>query len=297
MDCLPALERLYHDTCKTYKSPPKLALSGWADEYTYLSAESSADTGKWRTTPYQKGIMDAISNQKIERVTVQKSARVGYTKMINHVIGYHAQHDPCPILVVQPTLDDARGYSKDEIAPMLRDTPVLNGVFSESKSKDSDNTILKKLFPGGQLLLIGANSARGFRRVSMRVVLFDETDGYPLSAGPEGDQIKLGIRRTEYYPNHKIIEGSTPTVTGASRIEKSFNAAQQKLYYYVPCPRCDTKQHLKWANITRDKDQPETAYYQCECCRQPISHDKKRWMVERDAWLDEQGQPLSPKTH
>src|SRR5215212_586711 len=278
MDCHPALERLHLDTLRTYKPPPKLTLSEWSDRYAYLSAESSADTGKWRTIPYQKGIMDAITNPSIERLTVQKSARVGYTKIINHVIGYHAHHDPCPILVVQTTLDDARGYSKDEIAPMIRDTPVLNGVFSESKSKDSDNTILKKLFPGGQLLLIGANSARGFRRVSMRVVLFDETDGYPLSAGPEGDQIKLGIRRTEYYPNRKIIEGSTPTVTGASRIEKSFATAQQILYYCVPCPHCDAKQHLKWGNITWEQDQPETAYYQCECCKEAISHDKKRWM-------------------
>jgi hypothetical protein len=150
-------------------------------------------------------------------------------------IGYHAHHDPCPILVVQPTLEDAQGYSKDEIAPMLRDTPALQGVFSDPKSKSSDNTIIKKLFPGGQLLMIGANSARVFRRASMRIVIFDETDGYPPSAGPEGDQIKLGIRRTEYYPNRNIIEGSTPTLAGASRIETSFHAAQQRLYI-TTCP-------------------------------------------------------------
>jgi phage terminase large subunit GpA-like protein len=244
------LERLWTYTCAMYRPPPKLSLRQWADAYAYLSPESSADSGKWRTIPYQSGIMDAITNPSIERITVMKSARVGYTKIINHVIGYHAHHDPCPILVVQPTLEDAQGYSNDEIAPMLRDTPVLNGVFSESKSKSSDNTILKKLFPGGQLLIIGANSARGFRRASMHIVIFDETDGYPPSAGPEGDQIKLGIRRTEYYPNRKIIEGSTPTLAGASRIEKSFHAAQQRLYYYVPCPHCGVKHHLKWANIT-----------------------------------------------
>jgi phage terminase large subunit GpA-like protein len=38
----------------------------------------------------------------------------------------HGQ-DPCPILVVQPTVEDAKGYSKEEIAPMLRDCEVLAG--------------------------------------------------------------------------------------------------------------------------------------------------------------------------
>ncbi|NBT52385.1 MAG: phage terminase large subunit family protein [Marivivens sp.] len=148
----------------------------------------------------------------MEQITVMKSARVGYTKMINHAIGYHVHQDACPIMVVQPTVEDAQGYSKEEIAPMLRDTPCLAGLVSESKAKDGSNTILQKNFPGGTLSLVGANSPRGFRRVSRRVVLFDEVDGYPASAGSEGDQIKLGIKRTEYYWNRKIIAGSTPTV-------------------------------------------------------------------------------------
>ena len=137
-----------------------------------------------------------------------KSARVGYSKILNHVIGYHIHQDPAPIMLVQPTIEDAQGYSKEEIAPMLRDTPVLKGLVSEAKAKDGANTILQKQFPGGTLSLVGANSPRGFRRVSRRIVLFDEVDGYPPSAGSEGDQIKLGIRRTEYYWNRKIVSGS-----------------------------------------------------------------------------------------
>ena len=142
--------------------------------------------------------MDAITDPAVEQVTVMKSARVGYSKILNHVIGYHIHQDPAPIMLVQPTIEDAQGYSKEEIAPMLRDTPVLKGLVSEAKAKDGANTILQKQFPGGTLSLVGANSPRGFRRVSRRIVLFDEVDGYPPSAGSEGDQIKLGIRRTQY---------------------------------------------------------------------------------------------------
>jgi phage terminase large subunit GpA-like protein len=260
-----------------------MTLSEWADNYAYLSAESSAEGGRWHTLPYQKGIMDAITNPKIEQITVMKSARVGYSKILNHVAAFHIHQDPCPIMIVQPTIEDAQGYSKEEIAPMLRDTPCLKGVVSEAKSKDGANTILQKQFPGGSLSLVGANSPRGFRRVSRRVVLFDEIDGYPPSAGTEGDQIKLGIRRTEYYWNRKIVAGSTPTVKDFSRVERMFQQGDQRRYF-VPCPDCGHMQYLKWANIKWRDGDPSTASYACEGCGVWIPHTKKRWMVERGEW-------------
>lgn len=260
-----------------------MTLSEWADSYAYLSAESSAEGGRWHTLPYQKGIMDAITNPKIEQISVMKSARVGYSKILNHVAAFHIHQDPCPIMIVQPTIEDAQGYSKEEIAPMLRDTPCLKGVVSEAKSKDGANTILQKQFPGGSLSLVGANSPRGFRRVSRRVVLFDEVDGYPPSAGTEGDQIKLGIRRTEYYWNRKIVAGSTPTVKDFSRVERMFLQGDQRRYF-VPCPDCGHMQYLKWANMKWHDNDPDTASYCCENCGVWIPAAKKRWMVERGEW-------------
>ena len=268
-----------------FKPPRKLTLSEWADEYAYLSAESSAEGGRWRTLPYQKGIMNAITDPNIEQVTVMKSARVGYSKILNHIIAYHIHQDPCSIMVVQPTIQDATGYSKEEVAPMIRDTKCLQGLVSDAKSKDSTNTLLQKQYPGGTLSLVGANSATGFRRVSRRIVLFDETDGYPASAGTEGDQIKLGIKRTEYFWNRKIVAGSTPTIKDFSRIEKLFNQTNQQRYY-VPCPKCKEYQYLKWPNLiaTVRENDPDTAAYECEHCKYHIPHSKKRWMVERGEW-------------
>jgi len=268
-----------------FKPPRKLSLSEWADEYAYLSAESSAEGGRWRTLPYQKGIMNAITDPNVEQVTVMKSARVGYSKILNHIIAYHIHQDPCSIMVVQPTIQDATGYSKEEVAPMIRDTKCLQGLVSDAKSKDSTNTLLQKQYPGGTLSLVGANSATGFRRVSRRIVLFDETDGYPASAGTEGDQIKLGIKRTEYFWNRKIVAGSTPTIKDFSRIEKLFNQTNQQRYY-VPCPKCKEYQYLKWPNLiaTVRENDPDTAAYECEHCKYHIPHSKKRWMVERGEW-------------
>ena len=267
----------------SFKPPKKLSLSQWADKNAYLSAESSAEGGRWRTLPYQKGIMDAITDPNVEQVTLMKSARVGYSKILNHLIAYHIHQDPCPIMVCQPTLDDCQSYSKEEIQPMLRDTPCLHGLVSDPKSKDGNNTLLQKNFPGGTLSLVGANSARGFRRVSRRVVLFDEVDGYPASAGTEGDQIKLGIRRTEYYWNRKIVAGSTPTIKDFSRIERLFEQTNQQRYY-VPCPECNHMQYLKWPNMKWRDNDPDTVAYACESCGCLIPHSKKRWMVERGEW-------------
>lgn len=271
------------------RPPPKLSLSEWADEHFYLSAESAAEPGRWRTLPYQRGILDAITDPAIERVTVMKSARVGYTKCMNAAIAFYMAQDPCPILVVQPTVEDAEGYSKEEIAPMLRDCPAVAGLVSDL-GKTSAQTILHKSFPGGVLSMVGANSGRGFRRVSRRVVIFDEVDGYPSSAGSEGDPIALGERRAEYYWNRKIVAGSTPLIAGASRIEEMFESGDRRRFH-VPCPHCGHFDTL----VFNDKEssghvmrwpegEPHLAYFECRACAGKIEEADKLSIIKRGEW-------------
>lgn len=280
-----------------WKLPPKLTLSEWADQHFYLSAESSAQTGRWSTLPYQKGIMDAFTDPKITHVSVMKSARVGWTKIVNALIGYSIHHSPCPILVVQPTIEDAKGYSKEEIAPMIRDCPELAAIVFEDEEetsgpvKDSANTILHKTFPGGLLSLAGANSGTGFRRVSRKIVLFDEVDGYPPSAGDDGDPVKLGTKRTEYYHDRKIGAGSTPLVSGHSRIEELFENGDQRRYF-VPCPTCGHMDHLVFSERSEggghfmvfDPKEPEGAHFVCSASGCVIEHHHKREIVARGEW-------------
>lgn len=288
----------------TLRPPPKLSLSAWADANFYLSAESAAEPGRWKSLAYQRGILDAITDRNVERVSVQKSARVGFTKCLNAAVGYYIHQDPCPILVVQPTVEDAEGYSKEEIAPMLRDCSVLTGLVSDEKpkgrkAKKAAQTILHKVFPGGVLSMVGANSGRGFRRVSRRLVIFDEVDGYPASAGKEGDPIKLGERRSEYYWNRKLVAGSTPLVAGASRIEELF-AAGDRRRYYVPCPHCghmdvlrfsqrdDSDDEKKSGHVMRwSKDDPSSAHFVCPSCGCAIEETNKRAMIEAGEWRPE----------
>lgn len=308
MTDLADLQAVKARTIRRGRPPPRLSLSAWADEHFRLSAESAADPGRWRTLPYQRGILDAITDPDIERVSVMKSARVGYTKCINAAIAFHMAHDPCPILVVQPTIDNAKIYSKEEIAPMLRDVEVLSGLVSETSVRSSANTVAHKIFPGGLLSMIGANSGRGFRMVSRRVVIFDEVDAYPPSAGSEGDPIKLGEKRSEYYWNRKLIAGSTPLVAGVSRIEELYQAGDQRRYF-VPCPHCGHMDFLRFSMRSDDadlagghvmrwpKDQPEAAAFWCPGCGCAIDEGHKYAMLEAGEWRPGNESPRHASFH
>lgn len=289
---------------RTWKPPPRLSLSQWADEKFRLSSESAAEPGRWKTLPYQKGIMDAITDPSVEEVSLMKSARIGYTSMISAGMGYHIEHDPCSQLVVQPTVDDGKEFSKETIAPMLRDVPALAAIrvrdFEEKGSRDASNTLTHKAFPGGILSITGANSGTGFRRKTRRVVWFDEVDVYPPSAGSEGDPIKLGKKRAETFWNRKIVAGSTPLVAGASRIEEMFQAGDQRRYY-VPCPHCGHMDFLTFRRGTGDDarghwmgfdaSSPEAAFasahFNCRACGCEIGHEHKKQMIERGEWRAE----------
>lgn len=272
--------------------PPKLTVSQWADRYRILSRENSAEPGRWSTAraPYLREIMDVAMDSSIERIVFQKSAQVGGTEALNNVLGYFIDQDPCPILVVQITDQEAQKWSKEKLAPMLRDTPRLRGKVREPRSRNSDNTILAKAFPGGHLGIVGANAPSGLRARPRRVVLMDEIDGYPASAGTEGDPITLATKRTTTFWNRKILLVSTPTLKGKSRIEKAYGDSDQR-ELFVPCPHCDHGQVLQWGG--RDCDyglkwepgQPDTVRYLCEQCHQFIEEIDKMAAVTRGRWI------------
>jgi len=282
----------------TLRPQPKLTLSEWAEKYAVLSRQTSASPGRFRPFGYQRGILDAFTDPRVKQVICKKSARIGWTKIIDTVTGYFIHQDPCPIMIVQPRVEDAQDYSESEIKPMLADTPVLHAITGDLKERDSDQKILKRVFRNGaSIRFVGANSPGGFRRVTVRIVLFDEVDGYPEGAGEEGDQIALGIKRTETFWNRKIGIGSTPTIRGQSRIEKAYAESDMRRYY-VPCPHCGHKQTLRWENLRWDRSDdashpiygnhlPNTAHFVCEENGCIIEEHHKHQMIEKGEWRAE----------
>ena len=207
---------------------PKTSVSVWADNYRMLPS-SSAEPGRWRTdrAPYQKDIMDAFTEKGVRKVVVKSASQVGKSDIMNNVIGRFAHLDPCPIMMIQPTIVDGEDYSKSRIAPMIRATPILRRIFKESKSRDSSNTIMTKYFVGGRLVITGANSPSSLASKPIRILLCDEVDRFPESAGSEGDPVDLASKRTTTYWNRVIGLFSTPTVKNLSRIDDEYMTGTQ----------------------------------------------------------------------
>lgn len=287
-NCQTLMSCLNVERFKVYEPPPLLTVSEWSDRNRVLSPEASAEAGQWNTfrAEYQRGIMDSLNDPLIDTVVVMKSSQVGWTEILNNVAGYYIDQDPSPILAVQPTVDMGKAWSKDRFSPMLRDTPCLRGKVRDARVRDSGNTVLHKTFPGGHITIGGANSPAGLASRPIRIVLGDEIDRWPHSAGTEGDPWKLACKRTTTYWNRKKIVGSTPTIKGFSRIESLFEESDQRRYY-VPCPHCDEFQVMKWAQVQWPEGQPQDACYYCEVCGGEITDTDKLAMIRLGEWRAE----------
>jgi phage terminase large subunit GpA-like protein len=103
------------------------------------------------------------------RIVFMKGAQVGATEAGNNWLGYILHHVPAPVLAVQPTVELAKRFSRQRIDPLLEETPALRDRVAPARARDSGNTMLSKEFPGGILVLTGANSAVGLRSMPAQV--------------------------------------------------------------------------------------------------------------------------------
>ena len=280
------------DACRIFyneglKPDPILTVSEWADKYRILSQVSSAEPGQWNTnrTPYLREIMDNLSAvSPITEIVLMKGAQIGGTEVGNNWIGYIIDHVPGPIMSVMPRVDDAKKNSKIRLQPLIDSCDRLKAKVKDSRSRDSGNTILQKDFPGGTILMTGANSAAGLRSMPVRYLFLDEEDAYPGDVEGEGDPIDLAKKRTDTFSSKKkIFHCSTPTVEDRSKIEANYNKTDQRKYY-VPCPSCGEKQWLQWQQLKWVDNDPETTYYECEHCEYRIQNWQKTKMLRDGEW-------------
>lgn len=273
------------------KPDPILTVSEWADQHRILASVSSAEPGQWSTdrTPYLREIMDNLSTvSPIQEVIFMKGAQIGGTECGNNWIGYIIDHAPGPTMSVMPRIEDARKNSKIRLQPLIDACPRLKEKVKDPKARDSGNTMLQKDFPGGMLLLTGANSATGLRSVPIRYLFLDEPDAYPGDVDGEGDPIDLAKKRTDTFANKKkIFQVSTPTIENRSKIEAAYNKTDQRKYF-MPCPECGHMQWLQWQQIKWEgndpRTAPQTARYECEECKYKIENWQKTKMLAKGEW-------------
>ena len=260
---------------RALKPPPRLNLIEWADAYRRVAERTSASPGRWRTStqPIAFGPMAAMTDADTHTVSVMAGTQVVKTEFLINVAGYFIHQDPSPILFVQPTQGAAQAFSKERFAPTVEVTPALRDLVQPPRSRDSENTITHKVYPGGSLDFVGANSPTDLASRPKRVILCDEIDKYPPSAGAEGDPLKLAEERASTYHaigRAKFARACSPTVEGASRIGREYKASDQRKCF-VSCPHCQAEQVLSWAQVRWDQDEagahlPETASIACSQC-------------------------------
>lgn len=262
-----------------------MTVSEWADKHRKLSTVSSSEPGRWDTSraEYQRGIMDAISDPRYADICLMTSAQVGKTEILNNVAGYLISKDPGPILTIFPTLDLGEAWSKDRLNPMIEGSEIVASRMM-SDTRNAGSSIYHKRFIGGHLTIVGANSPAGLRSRPIRVVLADEVDAYPPSAGKEGDPLTLAIARTKSFWNRKVIKVSTPTRKGFSRIETEWEASDKRRFHAC-CPHCEAKRPLEWANVHWPEGKPELAVYRCPECQLDWSEGDRYSAIQRGEWI------------
>jgi phage terminase large subunit GpA-like protein len=265
-------------------------VSQWADKYRQVSSKN-AEHGQWRTsrTPYMREIMDCFSARSpVEFMVLMKGAQIGGTEGINNVLGYVIDRSPGPVMIVQPTVELARRYSKQKLDPMIAECPRLSAKVHAPRSRDSGNTTFSKDFPGGPLVLTGANSAAGLRSMAVKILMLDEVDAYPGDVEGEGDPVELARARTRTFAHRaKIGLISTPTIEGRSRIKRAFDGTDQR-YFHVPCPYCGHFQPLHWSKegtgLQWKKGVPDGVVYVCAKCQRGIEERHKETMLPAGVW-------------
>lgn len=286
--CAPAVEAVLSRVRSGWAPPPLLTVSEFCDRELVVTTGPLAGT-HWQTdfAPYQRGILDAVHEPGVEYVVVRGSSQFGKTSIAVAVVAYHIAHDPCPILIVEPTVDPmARDFAKNRLDPVIAASPKLRESVSKRRAKDSSNTILAKTFRGGSLSIGGANSAASLAARSIRVLILDEVDRYPAELPGEGSTIQIALKRTAAYRGRRrIMLLSTPTVKDGA-IDAWFKRGDQRRFY-VPCPQCKRMHAFEWRNVRWEDGDPDTARLHCPACDYAIDDAQRVSILGHGEWRPE----------
>ena len=253
-------KQFFKELVKILQPPENLDIQEWADLYRILPKEGAAESGKWVTarTPYMIEIFKCMTDIDTESITMMTGAQIGKTELLLNILGRYMHIDPCPILMVQPTVDDARAFSQERVAPMIRDTKVLRKIVI-------NDTVQQKSFYGGYVRFVGSNSPSGLASRPIRITLLDEVDRFPVSSGAEGSPVELAEKRTTTFINKKKIRTSTPTIANKSAIERLMNESTYE-EWSLPCPHCEEYTPLEFENLKWENNDPKTAKFMCPAC-------------------------------
>lgn len=261
----------------------------WADRFRKLAKEAGSNSGQWRTRTVEvaRGLMLSATEPGVHVITGMVCTQLLKTAFIENLVGYFAHLDPGPSLLVQPKEDAAEQFSKERITPMIRATPVLRNLIGSGKTRNADETLLYKAFPGGFLALAGAGSPDNLARRPVARVFYDEVDKYPITR--EGNPIALGDERMATFTNWLSVRVCSPTIEGESLIEASWLEGDQR-QASVECPHCGHRQfldffrHVHWEKDEHGGHRTASAQIHCEACGAAWSEGHRLQSLQTVRW-------------
>jgi phage terminase large subunit GpA-like protein len=294
----PRAKALFSRLVSTLEPPEEIILSRWAESSIVLPEGQSARPGRYKNWPYFVEILDSIGDLEVERVTLMKATRLGFTKGLVIAIGATAATDPCPMILLVPTDDDATGMAVDEVEPIFESSPAISALMRKTGgdgrkgAKAGRNTLVRKSFlGGGSLKILAARAPRNLRRHDAKKLYIDEADAMELTK--EGDPIAIAERRTLAHADRKIVVGSTPTDEDTSVVNRLYLESDQRIFE-VPCPYCGSSFEILWEHMRWSPGDPDSAHVICPHCEEieraggdkarPIFNRDKLRMVEQGAW-------------
>ena len=283
------IQELVQSAAQSWAPPPKQSVSEWAESKFVLSPEYSAKTGDLRLYKYQREPLDCLGDPFVREQVIMSATQMLKTLTLQIGVAYAIDVDPGPILLAQPTETDAETFSKERLGPMVRDMKCLRDRVAPEKKTSTSNTVLHKVFKGGSLSLIGAQTAGNFARRSIRYFFADERDKWKKNVGKEGDGFSLGVKRTATFRSRaKIVQVCSPTVKGDSAIDEAYERSDKRKFH-VPCPACGHLQILAWAQVKWTDNDPLTALYHCTQCDAGWTDAQRHAACEAEAavWIAE----------
>jgi len=283
---------------KLLRPPPKLTPSQWAEAHVRIPAGNAVPGPiNFDNAPYQREVLDLMFDPTCSRISLQWGAQVGKTQTALCGQAYAIVHEPRSQMMMQPSQGDLATWLETKWNPLADATPELRNRIAKPRGREGVNNRLMKSYPGGFLMFAWSGSPKTMRGRSAPMIVCDETDGYAVT--DEGHPVSLLWQRAATFGDQrKLVEISTPTIKGASYIEKSFLAGDQRRFH-VKCPHCEGEQTFKWSNVkwdgrrsTSDEDlvhieehDPTTARYACEHCGVLLNDGERIVAIRGGRWI------------
>jgi phage terminase large subunit GpA-like protein len=284
-----------------FRPPARPDYNAWAEDGNINFGRESFAPGAYRrsTLPPMERILECLSPEHPSRVvTVVASAQIMKTTLAQIFVAATMDLDPCDMMYVHPTNDNALRWARTKWRQMRQHSPTLKRIFGDAKSRSKTDTILQQFTRDGlgSLTISGANSAASLSMMTVQKQVQDDLSKWePNIAGDPEDQADSRSASVDWA---KILKLGTPLVADTCRITRSYKFGTQERWH-VPCPHCATLQPLTWENFqaTIDPEKPELAHFTCISCGEAIEHRHKRSIVARGRWVADNPRGREPSFH